>query len=140
MLVRDHKGAIVEAIVRNDGGGTHMTRDVFITEKAGAVGPNSTATNTTFNKLHGDPLTGLDRATLLTELAMLRSAMQVEASGSVQYAALSAISEAEDAAKQGDSVTLVSKLKAAGSWALDTATKIGVSVATDAIKKASGLG
>jgi len=36
-------------------------------------------------------------------------------------------------------VKLAESLKCAGKWALDVATKIGVSLATDAIKQPTGM-
>jgi hypothetical protein len=66
--------------------------------------------------------------------------MKSEAEDTGHYEAIAAISAAEDAAKNGDQTTTLAKLRAAGSWALDVATKIGVSIASEALKKAIGLG
>jgi hypothetical protein len=51
----------------------------------------------------------------------------------------SSISDAAVDAKVGDRVGALGKLAAAGKWAVDVATKIGVSVAADAIKVVIGL-
>lgn len=135
---RSKLGRAVSMII--NAGGIHMARDVYTVDKAGAVGPKATAINTTFIEGAGDALGGVDLVTLVAQLAELRSAMQLGAAGSAEYAALAAISEAEDAAKQNDKPTVVAKLKAAGQWAFDTATKIGVTVAAKAIETSMGLG
>jgi hypothetical protein len=49
------------------------------------------------------------------------------------------ISAAKRAAEAKDSGKLAESLKSAGKWALDVATKIGVSLATEAIKESSGM-
>jgi hypothetical protein len=46
------------------------------------------------------------------------------------------VAAAEKAAVKGDVPTTLGHLKAAGTWALGVAEKIGVSVATEAIKRA----
>jgi hypothetical protein len=48
-------------------------------------------------------------------------------------------SKAEEAARQGDEASALEKLESVGKWCLDVATKIGVSLATDAIKQSTGL-
>lgn len=116
-----------------------MSGDTFIVNKAGAVGPGSTANNTTF--IEGAVMAQeVDLATLAEELGKLKGEMKIAADDTEQLESLVAISSAEDAARNGDGATTITKLKAAGSWALDTATKIGVSVAAEALKRALGLG
>ena len=117
-----------------------MAGDTFITRNAGAVGPKSTAHHTTFIESYGTPLEGIDISTLAEQLRLLKQAMSSEAQDTDQFEAVAAVSAAEDAAKKRDGAAIVAKLKAAGSWAFETATKIGVSVAAEAIKKALGLG
>jgi len=138
-LTRDRTELSRAASLIVNHGAIHVARDTYNVERAGAVGPNATATNTTFIENRGNPFDGVDLAALVSELARLKTAMQAEANSTAHYTALAAVSEAEDAAKQRDTSTLVSKLKAAGSWAFDTATKIGVSVAAKAIQVAIGL-
>jgi len=46
---------------------------------------------------------------------------------------------AAKAAKEGNGPKALEYLKAAGKWAMDTATKVGVSVASDALTKAIGM-
>jgi hypothetical protein len=117
-----------------------MTRDTYITRNAGAVGPKATAHNTTIIESHGTLLEGIDLLELTAELRFLKQAMSSEAQDTNQFEAVAAISAAEDAAKKGDGAAIVAKLRTAGSWAFETATKIGVSLAAEALKKAMGLG
>ncbi len=114
-----------------------MARDTYIFNKAVSVGPNASATNTIFNENYG--LQGIEMAPLAEALATLKQSMAGQATTTEHFNAIAAVSAAEDAARGGDKVGVIEKLKAAGSWALDVATKVGVEVATEAIKKASGL-
>lgn len=116
-----------------------MPGDTFISNKAGAVGPHATAINTTF--IEGAEVAhGVDLAALADELGKLKFALKGAANDTGELECLVAVSSAEDAARSGDETTAMAKLKAAGKWAWETATRIGVSVAADAIKKAMSLG
>jgi hypothetical protein len=53
--------------------------------------------------------------------------------------AVGAIAAAEASAKKGDEKSVFEHLKAAGQWALELSLKIGVPVAIESIKKASGF-
>ncbi|UDF31206.1 UNVERIFIED_ORG: hypothetical protein LHK14_07695 [Roseateles sp. XES5] len=116
-----------------------MGSDNYIVGNAAAVGPHSSATNTTFNQNSGTMLPGADMASLADQLGRLKQNLIEQASTTEHYSAVATVSAAEDAARKGDESGVLEKLKAVGTWALDAATKIGVSVATEAIKKASGL-
>jgi hypothetical protein len=120
-----------------------MSRDTYNTRNAGAVGPNAQATETTITENYGSLLQGVDLPALAAELDQLKREMfkQAGKTGDTDhFAAVTAISAAEDAARKNEASTVVEKLKSAGAWALDIASKIGVSVATEALKKAVGLG
>lgn len=117
-----------------------ITRDTYISRNAGAVGPNATAHNTTITENHGAPLAGVDLSALAAQLGSLKQAMKADVQDTSHFEATAEISAAEDAAKKNDGSTAFAKLKAAGTWAFETATKIGVSVAAEALKKAIGLG
>jgi hypothetical protein len=52
---------------------------------------------------------------------------------------LANVAAAEKEAKAGNEEKAIDHLKKAGKWALDMATKIGVTVATEAIKGSLGL-
>lgn len=49
------------------------------------------------------------------------------------------VGKAKKAAEAKDSAMLAEYLKSAGKWAFDVATKIGVSLATEAIKQSTGV-
>jgi len=115
-----------------------MARDTYTVNQAGAVGPHSKAENTNFIGNAGEVLSDVDLRVLVTELASLRERMLPEAKDAARLHSLTALAEAEEAAKSGDKSALLSKLKAAGDWALDVATKIGVTVAAKAIEVAIG--
>jgi hypothetical protein len=55
------------------------------------------------------------------------------------YADIVAVADAAADAQQGKTTEALGKLSAVGKWVLDVATKIGVGVATDALKRAAGL-
>ncbi|HEY2961400.1 MAG TPA: hypothetical protein VGJ37_03240 [Pyrinomonadaceae bacterium] len=56
-----------------------------------------------------------------------------------QDVAVGAIAAAESAAKKGDEKSVLDHLKNAGQWAMEIGLKVGVPVAIEAIKKASGF-
>jgi|ERR1700722_1026166 len=117
-----------------------MAGDTFVTRNAGAVGPNATALNTTITENHNNAsLSDVDLSALAPQLGLLKQAMKAEAEGTSQFEAVAAISAAEDAAQKDDRSTTIARLKAAGNWAFETATKIGVSVAAEALKNALGM-
>jgi hypothetical protein len=82
---------------------------------------------------------GFNLADLARELDALRSAMRSQASDTEHDIAIGAIAAAGVAAAKGDGPTALAKLKDAGKWAFDVATKIGVSVAAAALKTALGI-
>lgn len=120
-------------------GDFHMSGDIYNTRNAGAVGPGATATNTTIAENYGAVLQGTDLPTLANQLEQLKQEMRKQAQDTTQFEAITAVSGAQDAARANQPSAVIEKLKSAGSWAPDIATKIGVSVAAEAIKKASGL-
>jgi hypothetical protein len=70
------------------------------------------------------------------ELGRLRDAMKGEATGTCeQDKAIGAVADAEEAAAKGDGPAALRYLKSAGEWTLGIAEKIGVAVATEALKK-----
>jgi hypothetical protein len=81
----------------------------------------------------------LFRTYLANELALLRQEMKKEAIESEQDIAVSEVAKAEQAAKSGDGSKTLQHLRSAGKWALDTATKIGTSLAVEVIKKSMGV-
>jgi hypothetical protein len=75
---------------------------------------------------------------LAQELAKLRLVMRQRAETVSQDRAVAKIGEAQEAAQQGDRRGAVTALSQAGKWALEIATQLGVSVATEMLKKTVG--
>jgi hypothetical protein len=107
--------------------------DSFQVNQAGAVGPGARANNTIFNNENSSSI-GL----LAEELAKVLAAAKAQAGDSHQDS-LQALSQATEIARGGNLSATLEKLKAAGSWALGIATKIGTTVAAEAIEHAIGL-
>src|ERR1700722_5108669 len=117
-----------------------MAGDTFVTRNAGAVGPNATALNTTITENHNNAsLSDVDLSALAPQLGLLKQAMKAEAEGTSQFKAAPRIFAAVARAQQANRPTPIARLKAAGNWAFETATKIGVSVAAEALKNALGM-
>ncbi len=102
--------------------------------QAGAVGPHAHAHDMTFQQNQAG---GIDLPKLTEELGRLREAMKGEATGTPeQDKAIGAVADAKEAATRGDGPAALRYLKSAGTWTLGIAEKIGVSLATEALKKA----
>ena len=93
-----------------------------------------------FHQVWNDTHGSINLPRLADELMQLRKAMQQEATETEHLEATVNVSKAAEAAKQGNGPKALEYLKAAGKWALDTATKIGTDVASDALTKAIGVG
>lgn len=125
------------------------TRNLFVKElnmgdqykvgQAGAVGPQSHAHDMTFQQIWNEAAPSLDLDALAQELTQLRPALKAAARTAEEDVAVGEIALAEVAAKQKDGPKALAHLKNAGQWALGVAEKIGVGVATAAIKTAMGL-
>jgi hypothetical protein len=113
--------------------------DEYNVGQAGAVGPHSHAHDMTFNQVGGNIERSMDLSALAGELATLREAMSREAKEIGHYIAIGEVAKAEEAANAKDSSRMAQSLKAAGKWTLDVATKIGTSLATEALKESMGM-
>ena len=111
--------------------------DTYNVEQGVGVGRNVRMNNTVINQAQSTEK--LDLQSLATELAKLRGEMKKEAATPEQDVAVGAIAAAESAAKKGDEKSALEHLKNVGQWALDVGVKIGVPIAIEAIKKASGF-
>ena len=109
--------------------------DNYTADQAGAMGPQAHAHDMSFHQVSVQQLGHLDMRTLAVELATLRHEMRQTAAEPEQDVAIGQIAAAEIAAQKGDTSSVMRHLKSAGKWAFDVATKIGVSVASEAIKK-----
>jgi uncharacterized protein YjbI with pentapeptide repeats len=107
----------------------------YVVGQAGSVGDNAHAHNMTFQQAWNQ--SNIDLTQLAEELTRLRAAMKQETQGTrEQDKAIVVVADAEEAAINGDGPTTLQHLKAVGTWALSVAEKIGVTVATEAIKRA----
>lgn len=107
--------------------------------QTGAFGPNAHAHDMTFQQIWNGMSNKIDLAALAVELARLRTAMESEARQPSEKFAVGAIAAAEESAKQNDGPKAMEYLKSAGKWAFSVAEKIGVGVATAALKTSIGL-
>jgi hypothetical protein len=83
-----------------------------------------------------------DLAQLATEFEALRGELAKRAREPEEFVAIGTVSQAEIAAKAGDSSKVgstLSSLKEGGRWVLDVAKEIGVSLAAEALKAYIGL-
>src|SRR5262245_52633413 len=121
-------------------GDLNMSSDTYnISGQAGAVGPNAHAHDMTFNQIGSRIEQSMDVTKLASELEVLRQALKKEATTEEHDVAVVDVGKAKKAAEAKDSAKLAESLKSAGKWALDVATKIGVSLATEAIKHSMGM-
>jgi hypothetical protein len=121
-------------------GGYRMSSDqYYVSGQVGAVGPNANAEGNTFIQQWTQTASSIDLQALATELALLRTELRKYAHDIEHDQALASVASAEAAAKQSDGPTTLKHLKSAGKWALDTATKIGTTVAAKAIQSALGI-
>lgn len=107
--------------------------------QARAVGSNAHAHDMTFQQIGGNIERSMDLSALAGELETLRLAMKSEATEPEHDAAVGEVAKAGQAAKAKDSSKIAESLKAAGKWALDIATKIGTSLASEAPKESLGI-
>ncbi|WP_456305197.1 pentapeptide repeat-containing protein [Dankookia rubra] len=114
--------------------GPTMSGDIITNfGQVGAIGPHAKAQGNKFQQVPGNT----DLVKLAEELGRLREAMKGDATGTLdQDKAIGAVADAEEAAANGDGQAVLHRLKNAGKWALGIAEKIGVALATDALKRA----
>jgi hypothetical protein len=108
--------------------------DTYNIGQAGAAGPYAHAQDMSFEQIQG---AGLDLPKLAEELGRLRNAMKGETKGTRdEDKAIGAVADGEAAATKGDGPAVLKYLKGAGTWGLKIAEEIGVSLATETLKKA----
>ncbi|MDO8438870.1 MAG: hypothetical protein Q7S67_01335 [Telluria sp.] len=124
--------------------GTFSVMEVVMGDKyeavqAGSQGRYSTASNMTFNQIWLQNKDQIDLNLLGDELAKLRDELLTKAAEPEHYVEMGAIASAELAAKKGDGKQVFEALSKAGKWSLSVAEKIGIGVATAAIKSSLGI-
>ncbi len=109
--------------------------DRYTADQAGAMGPQAHAHQVSLTQVKENQIENMELKVLATELGLLRREMRHMAESPEHDVATGAIAAAEQAANAGDKKGVMRHLKNAGTWALDVATKIGVNVASEVIKK-----
>lgn len=127
-------GESVRIFVSNSGV-MQMTRDTYTAGQVGAMGPGAHAHDMTLQQVQNLGAE-LDIGKLTSELERLRTAMKTDSKLLEHDEAVGHVAAAERAAAKNDVSGVLGHLKAAGNWTLDVATKIGTTVAAEAIKRA----
>lgn len=112
--------------------------DTYNIEHGVGIGRNVQMTDTTVTQTRTEGGDRIDMPLLAQELTILLAELNKQKSDPEHQLAIGAIAAAEMEAKKGDESKALRYLSKAGQWALDVATKIGVSVATEALKKSMG--
>ena len=131
-------GLDVDEASRLSIGSFHMG-DTYSAGQAGAIGPGATASQISFQKVWAQLQGSASVEELAKELGALRTAMRSAASEPEHELSIGAVAAAQAAAEEGDGVRTLEYLKKAGNWALDVATKIGLNIASFALKGSLGL-
>ncbi|WP_295792053.1 hypothetical protein [Mucilaginibacter sp.] len=100
---------------------------------------DSNLTNVNFNKAWEQHEESIDLEKLSLQLSELKKDLLLQAKSGEDYAAIANVASAEEASKQGDGSRTMQFLAKAGNWALDTATKIGVTLAAAVLKDSIGV-
>jgi hypothetical protein len=118
---------------------TYVGDTYNVTGLTGAVGRGAQASGITFNQVWNqiEDTVPLDR--LSVELGMLRQAMKQERATTEGDIAIGAVAAAEQAASSGSGPKALEHLRSVGKWGLQIAEKIGIDIATAAIKSSLGV-
>jgi hypothetical protein len=133
------KVEILIAIIPTATIGEFHMGDKYTAGQVGAQGPKAHAHDLTFNQIWMQVDDKINLSELAEELAELRLKLKKDAIEPEHDISIGAIASAESSAKKGNGPETLEFLSKAGTWALDVAIKIGVPVATEALKTASGL-
>lgn len=118
--------------------GESQMGDRYNAQQAGAMGPNSQASNMTFQQVWNIASSNLDLNELASELRILLPKVTNLSSRPEHKVAIGNVDAAADAAAEGNGPKSLEYLKAAGQWFFDTATKLGIGVAVAAAKSHLG--
>ena len=127
-------------IFSHNGAGDIQMGDKYQAGQAGAMGPGAHAHHMSFQQIWNQNSDTIDIGQLESELVELRTALATEASDPEHQIAIGSIAAAEKAAAAGNGAKSLEYLKSGGKWALTIAEKIGVPVATAALKAALSAG
>ena len=103
--------------------------------QAANMGPNATVSDVTQNQIKQE-----DSQRLATELQTLLDHLKQEADGPAEEVAVEQLEGAQKAVSQNEHSRAMVYLKNAGVWTLDAAKSLALPIATEAIKKALGMG
>jgi len=125
-ILREGMPAVMEVVMNK-----------FTAENVLSQGTGTHIHDINWNQLWIKSANGIDLVALASELAQLRIALkETGAASPEQDMSIGAVAAAEQCASKGDGEGALERLRHAGKWALDTATKIGVNVASKAIQAA----
>ena len=113
--------------------------DKYKADQAVALGPKAHVHDMVFNQRWNQTKDNIDLQALSNELKMLREELQKSAKNAEEFAEIGVIAAAEIESKKGDIHQILLALAKTGKWALSVAEKIGIGVATAAIKTACKL-
>jgi hypothetical protein len=119
-------------------GGVHVG-DKYEAKQAGAMGPGAHAHDMVFQQVWQQAADSINLSDLAADLRKLRQELRLSATEPEHDVAIGEIAAAETAARAGHGQKVFEHLRKAGSWVGDVATKIGVALATEALKTAIGL-
>ncbi|MBA0885497.1 hypothetical protein GTZ96_017545 [Flavobacterium sp. BBQ-18] len=109
-------------------------KNIFNNSQIGAVGSKAKANNK-FEQNNYNLPENLNFDILSQELSKLKDSLKSNAETSEQFNAISAVVEAENAAKKKDGNKVIQHLLSGGKWVLNTAKDIGVEVVAELINK-----
>lgn len=104
-----------------------------------SMGDDSNVHHNQFNQTWNENQEKIDLNILNKELEVLRRKLIDIATSPEHFSEIGVIAKAEIEAKNGDGSNVLKTLSQAGKWSLDIAKKIGISVATTAIKTSLGV-
>jgi hypothetical protein len=110
-----------------------------ISGQAAAVGRNSHAHDMSFQQIWNNASNEIDLTQLASELRALRPRLAEAAMSAEHQVAIGQIGAAAQAAEAGDGPKALEYLKAAGKWAFDAASQVGIGVAIAAAKSHLGF-
>ena len=119
--------------------GEMTKKETKIYGPVGIAGDGANATNFSVNQDNRRVVLGQDKEKLIQELNLLKLSMTEEIDKPESVEAIKNLNHATKAIEAEKESTAISHLKLAGMWALDKAEKIGVTIATAAIRHSLGI-
>jgi hypothetical protein len=107
--------------------------------QVGAVGSHAHSDNNSFQQIDHQFSDSFDYLKLEKELTLLKETMKLKAKTSEDFEAVQHVAKAEELAIEHDGSNALKYLKAAGKWAFDTATKVGVNLVCELLKSNNKL-